>query len=42
MLYSAGVLFHLSKKLRFQNAAWHAFVLLAAGCHYAAVLGCVG
>jgi hemolysin III len=41
MLYSAGVLFHLRKGLRFQNAAWHVFVLLAAACHYTAVLGCV-
>jgi hemolysin III len=41
MLYSAGVLFHLWKNLRFQNATWHAFVLVAAACHYAAVLDCV-
>jgi hemolysin III len=41
MLYSAGVLFHLWEGLRFQNATWHVFVLLAAACHYAAVLGCV-
>jgi hemolysin III len=37
-LYSMGVIFHLWRNLRFQNAIWHAFVLLAAGCHYAAVL----
>jgi hemolysin III len=37
-LYSMGVIFHLWQNLRFQNAIWHAFVLLAAGCHYAAVL----
>ena len=36
--YSMGVIFHLWRSLRFQNAIWHAFVLLAAGCHYAAVL----
>jgi hemolysin III len=24
--------------LRFQNAIWHAFVLVAAICHFAAVL----
>jgi hemolysin III len=40
-LYSAGVVFHAWKSLRFHNAIWHGFVLLAAGCHYAAVLGCV-
>jgi hemolysin III len=38
MLYSMGVIFHLWRSLRFQNAIWHAFVLLAAVCHYTAVL----
>jgi hemolysin III len=38
VLYSMGVIFHLWRRLRFQNAIWHGFVLLAAGCHYAAVL----
>jgi len=38
VLYSAGVIFHVWQRLRFQNAIWHGFVLLAAGCHYAAVL----
>jgi hemolysin III len=37
-LYSIGLLFHLWRSLRFQNAIWHAFVLLAESCHYAAVL----
>jgi hemolysin III len=37
-LYSIGVLFHAWQSLRFQNAIWHTFVLLAAACHYAAVL----
>jgi hemolysin III len=37
-LYSAGVVFHVWERLRFQNAIWHSFVLLAAACHYAAVL----
>jgi hemolysin III len=38
LLYTAGVLFHLWERLPFQNAIWHAFVLVAAGVHYAAVL----
>jgi hemolysin III len=38
VLYSAGVGFHLWEKLRFQNAIWHSFVVVAACCHYAAVL----
>lgn len=38
LLYSAGVIFHVWERLRFHNAIWHGFVLLAASCHYAAVL----
>jgi hemolysin III len=38
LLYSIGVIFHSWRSLRFQNAIWHAFVLLAAACHYVAVL----
>jgi hemolysin III len=40
-LYSVGALFHVWRGLRFQNAIWHGFVLLAASCHYAAVLACL-
>jgi hemolysin III len=36
--YSTGVVFHLSERLRFQNAIWHCFVLMGALCHYTAVL----
>lgn len=39
-LYSAGVIFHCWESLRFQNAIWHGFVLVAAACHYSAVLCC--
>jgi hemolysin III len=38
LLYTVGVLFHLPKNLRYQNAIWHGFVLAGAACHYAAVL----
>jgi hemolysin III len=37
ILYSFGTLFHLWE----HNAIWHGFVLLAASCHYAAVLACL-
>ncbi|WP_248306805.1 hemolysin III family protein [Bosea sp. AAP35] len=37
LLYSLGVIFHVWQSLRFQNAIWHAFVLLASACHYGAV-----
>jgi hemolysin III len=40
-LYSVGIVFHLWERLRFQNAIWHVFVLLAASCHYSAVLACI-
>jgi len=42
LLYTFGVVFHIWESLRFQNAIWHAFVLLAAACHYTAVLDCLG
>src|SRR3954452_22704470 len=38
ILYTIGAIFHAWRGLRFQNALWHTFVLVAAGCHYAAVL----
>ena len=38
VLYSTGVVFHAWRSLRFQNAIWHGFVLVAAGIHYLAVL----
>ncbi len=41
VLYTAGVVFHLWQSLRFQNAIWHAFVLVAAACHFRAVLDCI-
>src|ERR1700745_3508183 len=37
-LYSVGALFHVWRGLRFYNAIWHCFVLIAASCHYSAVL----
>src|SRR3954468_16978076 len=41
VLYSLGVVFHAWRRLRFQNAIWHCFVLLGAACHYTAVLDLV-
>src|SRR6266702_8322672 len=41
ILYSLGTLFHVWRRLRFHNAIWHSFVLLAASCHYSAVLACL-
>jgi hemolysin III len=38
VLYTVGVVFHLWNRLPYQNAIWHGFVLMAASCHYAAVI----
>lgn len=38
LLYTVGVVFHAWRTLRYQNAVWHGFVLVAALCHYFAVL----
>ena len=37
IVYSLGVIFHSWRRLQFQNAIWHAFVLVAAGIHFLAV-----
>jgi hemolysin III len=41
VLYTLGVIFHTWRRLRFQNAIWHCFVLLGAACHYTAILDLV-
>ena len=41
LLYTAGVIFHVWERLRFQNAIWHVFVLAGAACHYAAIFDIV-
>lgn len=39
--YSAGIVFHLWEKLKFQNALWHVFVVAGASLHLWAVLDCM-
>lgn len=41
ILYTVGVGFHLWKRLKYHNAIWHLFVLVAALCHSLAVLALV-
>jgi hemolysin III len=41
VLVTVGLIFHIWRELRFQNAIWHMFVLLGITCHYAAVLSLV-
>ena len=37
-LYSLGIIFYLWQKFYWHHAVWHFFVLVAAVCHYVAVL----
>jgi hemolysin III len=37
-LYTIGVLFYIWRWFAYHHAVWHGFVLLAAICHYSAVL----
>ena len=41
VLYTTGVIFHLWRRLPYQTAIWHVFVLCAAIFHYAAILDTV-
>lgn len=36
-LYTVGVIFHVNKKLPFNSAIWHGFVIAAASCHFVAI-----
>jgi hemolysin III len=38
VLYSIGSGIHLWRSLPYHNVIWHGLVLLAAGCHYGAIL----
>ena len=38
LLYSAGVAFHVTRRMPFQNEAWHGCVVAAEACHFAAVV----
>ncbi|WP_432286361.1 hemolysin III family protein [Aminobacter sp. BA135] len=38
MVYSCGVIFYAWRRLRFQSAVWHGFVVTGAGLHVAAMI----
>jgi hemolysin III len=42
LFYSVGVLFYRWHSLKFQNAIWHSFVTIAAGCQFAGIAQAVG
>ncbi len=37
LAYSAGIIFHLWDKLKFQNVLWHVFVVIGSICHLWAI-----
>lgn len=37
VIYTVGVAVHLMERLPYHNALWHLLVLVAAGCHFAAI-----
>ena len=38
VIYTLGVAVHRSQRLRYQDALWHACVVIAAALHFAAIL----
>ena len=41
-LYTLGVIFHLWERLPYHTAIWHALVVAASACHFAAIVDAVG
>lgn len=41
VVYSAGIVFHLWERLKFQNVLWHVFVVAGAVLHLVAILDCM-
>jgi hemolysin III len=39
--YTAGLIFYAWKRLPYNHAVWHVFVLAGSVCHFACVLGYV-
>ena len=39
--YSAGIIFHVWEKLKFQNVLWHIFVVAGSICHLWAIFDCM-
>lgn len=37
LLYTVGVIFYASKRIRFGHAIWHGFVLGGSVCHFMAI-----
>lgn len=41
LTYTAGIVFHLWERLKFQNVLWHIFVVAGASLHLVAILDCM-
>lgn len=41
LTYSAGIVFHLWERLKFQNVLWHVFVVAGSICHLWAIFDCM-
>jgi hemolysin III len=41
LTYTVGVVFHLWERLPYHNAIWHALVVAASACHFAAIVDAV-
>jgi hemolysin III len=39
--YSAGIVFHVWERLKFQNVLWHVFVVAGSICHMWAIFDCM-
>ena len=39
--YSAGIIFHVWERLKFQNVLWHIFVVAGSICHLWAIFDCM-
>jgi hemolysin III len=39
--YTAGLMFFVNERRRYNHFIWHLFVLAGTGCHFLALLGCI-
>ncbi|MDU6079454.1 MAG: hemolysin III family protein, partial [Pantoea sp.] len=37
IIYSLGVIFYVSRRIPYNHAIWHAFVLGGSACHFCAI-----
>lgn len=37
LIYSLGVIFYVAKRIPYNHAIWHAFVLAGCACHFLAI-----